>query len=164
MQNNLEIYRQTKHLSFIIKEHKPKTKVIAVVNKKNDEEIGVIRWQKNQYFFFPYNNTKWNANFLTPITIILEELKPKKRKQTIAVVAHTVNDFLDWKRKRNHFKYSGTKRRYTRGNTEYVCMTVPHHAHGYSIDKVIETQQAYLNPKIGDIMQVLNVCMRSKKS
>lgn len=163
MQNKFEIYRQTKHLSFIVKEHKPKTKVFAVVNRMTKEEIGVVRWQSSQYFFFPYPNTKWNANFLLPIAALLDELKPTKRKKTIAVVAHTVNDFLDWKRRRNHIKYSGTKRKYTRGNSTYVCITKPCDVRGYTIDKVIETEQAYLNPKIVDIMTVIQPNIRPQK-
>jgi len=40
----MEILKETKYLQFIVKEHKPKTKVIAVVNKTHQEEIGILRW------------------------------------------------------------------------------------------------------------------------
>lgn len=171
MQNNLEIIKQTKYLLFIIKEHKPKTKVVAVVNKKSTDEIGVIRWHSpwRQYCFLPHGNTIWNTGCLNDINDMIAELKPvrpKPKQKTVAVVAHTINDFLDWKRKKRYKDTSGvytTKRIFNKGNNRYVCVTQPHHVHGFSIDKVIETEQAYLNPKLYDIMNMISCCLISPK-
>ena len=154
-----------KYLYFIVKEHKPKTNVVAVVNIKSQEEIGEIRWYSpwRQYCFFPYGNTIWNTGCLNDINDMISNLNPKPKTQHIAVVAHDVQDFLNWKHKRRH-KETGTIRRYKRGNTEYICMTKPEDSHGYCIDKVIETSNAYLNPKIQQIMQAISYNMNVKKN
>lgn len=173
MQNNLEILKETKYLSFIVKEHKPKTKVVAVVNKTHKQEIGVIRWYSawRQYCFYPHPHTIWNKGCLDDVNDMITELtpvRPKLQPKTIGVIANTVQDFQNWRIKKKHtpskkWGVKNTQTNYVYRNNRYVCLTTPNHACGYSFDKVIETERAYLNKDIQKIMESIHIHMNVKK-
>ena len=160
MQTDLEILKETKYLSFIVKEHKPKTKVVAIVNKTHKDEIGVIRWYSpwRQYCFFPHLHTIWNTACLDDVNDMIIELKPKPRIKNIAVIAATIQDFINWKHSKRHGDRSpDTVRVYQHGKSRYVCLTNPTHCCGYGFDKIIETEDAYLNKDYHKIMKSIHM-------
>ena len=164
----MELLKETKYLQFIIKEYKPKTKVIAVVNKTHQEEIGVLRWyaQWRQYCFFPHHNTIWNKNCLNDVNEMITELtpvRPKPRQKymnkiiVIGVIAYSINDFIFWgnEKKHNSSKKVGvrnTQRDYVYKNTRYVCISQPQHPCGYLFDKIIKTNRAKSNKNYDQIL------------
>lgn len=173
MQNDLEILKETKYLSFIVKEHKPKTKVVAVVNKTHKDEIGVIRWYSGwrQYCFFPHPNTIWNTACLDDVNNMITELTPVKSKpriKNIAVIAQNIQNFQEWRIMKKHtpskkLGAKNTQREYKYKNNKYICITKPNHVCGYSFDKVIETERAYLNKDIQEIMKSIHLYANVKK-
>ena len=158
----MEILKETKYLQFIVKEHKPKTKVIAVVNKTHAEEIGVIRWYSawRQYCFMPHPNTIWNKGCLNDVNEMIIELtpvRPKPKSKTIGVVAFGIDDFIDWRIAKKHkpSKKVGVKnnnREYTYRNNRYYCMSKQNHCCGLMFDKIIETDRAHQNKDYDKIM------------
>ena len=67
----------SKYLKFHLLEQKPKTKVIGVYSKKNDDVLGEIKWfgRWRQYAFFPESGTIFNSECLNDIIIHIKELK-----------------------------------------------------------------------------------------
>ena len=162
----MEILKETKYLSFIVKEHKPKTKVVAVVNKTHKQEIGVIRWYGawRQYCFYPHPNTIWNTACLNDVNNMITKLTPKPRQKKVAVIANTIQEFQNWKhRKRHRNTVDDTVRKYLHGKTLYICITKPNDCHGYSFDKVVETERAYLNKDFIKIMESIHLYSNVKK-
>lgn len=163
----MEILKETRYLSFIVKEHKPKTKVVAVVNKTHQQEIGVIRWHSpwRQYCFFPHSQTIWNKACLDDINTLITEITPVKTKpkpKTIGVIAQNIQDFQAWRIIKKHtpskkFGVKNTQRNYVYKNNRYVCITTPNHVRGYSFDKIIETEKGYLNQFYEKIMKYIHL-------
>jgi len=158
----MELLKETKYLQFIIKEHKPKTKVIAVVNKTHQEEIGILRWyaQWRQYCFFPHHNTIWNKNCLNDVNEMITELtpvRPKPRQKVVGVIAYSVDDFIYWGSEKKHnsskkTEVRNTRRAYVYRNNRYICISKSQHAHGYLFDKIIETDRAKSNKNYDQIL------------
>ena len=157
----MEILKETKYLQFIVKEQKPKTKVVAVVNKTHQEEIGIISWfsRWRQYCFFPYRDTVWNTGCLNDINEMIAELTPvkqKPRQKTVGVIAFSIDDFIEWRIQNKHKPTKGkvdTTRKYEYRNTMYVCLSSPLHFCGYAFDKIVETQRAHFNKKFNEIYE-----------
>jgi len=168
---NLEILKETKYLQFIVKEHKPKTKVVAVVNKTHQEEIGEIRWYSawRQYCFFPYDRTIWNKGCLTDINDMITELtpvRPKPKPKTIGVIAASVDDFQKWRIDKKHrpSKKAGvrnTQRLYTYRNNTYYCVSKETHVCGMTFDLIIETKRARENKNYDKIMTYILPSIRA---
>jgi len=158
----MEILKETKYLQFIVKEHKPKTKVVAVVNRTLADEIGVLRWYSawRQYCFFPHQNTIWNKNCLNDVNKMITELtpvRPKPKPKTIGVVAYGIDDFINWRISKKHIpsKKKGVKnthRDYTYRNNRYYCISNQNHCCGMAFDKIIETDRAHHNKNYNKIM------------
>ena len=158
----MEILKQTKYLKFIVKEHKPKTKVVAVVNKTHAEEIGVIRWYSawRQYCFMPHPNTIWNNKCLNDINDMIAELtpvRPKPKPKTIGVIAYGIDDFINWRISKKHtpskkMGIRNTNKEYTYRNNRYYCVSRHTHCVGMMFDKIIETDRAPLNKDYNKIM------------
>jgi len=166
----MEILKETKYLQFIVKEHKPKTMVIAVVNKTHQEEIGVLCWyaQWRQYCFFPHHNTIWNKNCLNDVNEMITELtpvRPKPRQKVVGIIAYSIADFICWRirKKHNPSKKIGvrnTQRDYVYRNTRYICISQPQHPCGYLFDKIIKTDRAKSNKNYGQIMEMVIPSLR----
>jgi len=157
---------RTKYLKFVIVRFKPKTMVIAVVNLKSGEELGIIEWfsKWRQYCFMPYGSTVWNINCLQDIqnfiTAIMIPHKPKPK--TIGVVCQSVQDFYDFTRQKKFKKgIRNHRRRFVVGTTTYVCFSMMNHCIGYSLDKIIETDRAYLNQHYNKIMLMTKPYLKS---
>lgn len=75
----------SKYLIFDLIEEKKKTKVYAVISKKHNYELGIIKWYANwrQYSFFPGNDTIFNSECLNDIKIFLLELKQERKEAKI---------------------------------------------------------------------------------
>jgi len=166
----MEILKETKYLQFIVKEHKPKTKVVAVVNRTHAEEIGEIRWYSawRQYCFMPYDRTIWNKGCLTDINDMITELtpvRPKPRQKVIGVIAYGIDDFIDWRIAKKHTPSKkvgvrNTQRDYVYRNNRYFCVSRDIHCCGMSFDKIIETNKARLNKNYDKIMECILPTLR----
>ena len=158
---------QTKYLKFVVVRYKPKTKVIAVASKSSGEELGRIEWfaKWRQYCFMPNGMTVFNNDCLKDIENIITTLMVSHRPKpkTIGVVCRDMNDFLMWSRKKKHKRTAnGTRNRYVHGTTTYVGFSRPEHTCGYSLDKIVETDQAHLNPNYNVMIRDIRVCLRAK--
>lgn len=71
----------SKYLKFMLIEEKPKTKVYAIINKKHNFQIGIIKWYARwrQYCFYPDNETIWNSDCLNTIRVFLRSLMIKHK-------------------------------------------------------------------------------------
>jgi len=166
----MEILKETKYLQFIVKEHKPKTKVIAVVNRTHAEEIGVIRWYSawRQYCFMPHQNTVWNKNCLNDVNDMITELtpvRPKPKQKVVGVVAYGIDDFIDWRIEKKHkpSKKSGvrnTHRDYVYRNKRYYCVSQPTHACGMAFDEIVVTNKAHLRKDYDKLMESIVPTLR----
>jgi len=159
----MELLKETKYLQFVVVERKPKTLVIAVVNRTHDEEIGVIKWfsRWRQYCFFPHHNTIWNKTCLEDVNEVITSLtptRPKPQPKTIAVIAYDIKDFQNWRKSKRHrgkkIGDNGTMRKYVYGNNTYICISTDTHCCGYAFDKIIETDKAFLNKNYNNIRLV----------
>jgi hypothetical protein len=67
----------SKYLEFHLLEQKPKTKVIGVYSKKNDDVLREIKWygRWRQYAFFPEPETIFNSECLNDIIIYMKGLR-----------------------------------------------------------------------------------------
>jgi len=167
----MKTLKETKYLKFIIKELKPKTKVVAVVNKTHAEEIGVIKWysQWRQYCFFPYDRTIWNKKCLDDVNDMIAELtpvRPKPQPKTIGVIAFGVDDFIDWRIGKKHqpskkMGVKNTQKDYTYRGNRYYCVSRPTHCCGMSFDKIIETDRARQNKDYDKIVTYIRPTLRS---
>lgn len=92
-------------------------------------------------------------------------------KTTVGVVAHTMNQFIKWaeelqEKHPNEFKlkFNGKSRFVNeKTNTEYICMSQPHHTCGYSLDDFIELPYARDNKHFDKIMEALMPCLITRK-
>lgn len=160
------VVHSTKYLEFIWISSKPKTKVFAVVSVNHGDELGRIEWYSRwrQYCFMPHGMTIWNTNCLKDIenfiTTLMISRRPKPK--TIGVVCRDMGDFLNWSKQKKHKRKSvDTIRKYVHGTTTYVAFSQPNHCCGYSIDKIVETDEAHLNPIYNILMQNVRLCLNS---
>ena len=72
----MKTIKETKYLAFIIAKEKPKTKVISIVNKSANDEIGIIDWYSpwRQYCFTPGYGTVWNNTCLEDVNDVIQML------------------------------------------------------------------------------------------
>jgi hypothetical protein len=63
-------------MEFELVEEKPRTKVFAVMNKKNEFRLGIIKWYGawRQYCFFPSEQTVFSVGCMTDINNFIAEL------------------------------------------------------------------------------------------
>ena len=161
---------QTKYLKFVVVRYKPKTKVIAVASKSSGEELGRIEWfaKWRQYCFMPNGMTVWNTDCLKDIQNIITTMMMSHRAKpkTIGVVCKDMNDFLMWSRKKKHKRTGNadSRRRYVHGTTTYVGFSQLTHCIGYSLDKIVETEAAHLNPNYNQLVQNTKICLLKPKS
>ena len=158
----MKTLKETKYLQFIVKEQKPKTKVIAVVNKTHAEEIGIIKWfpRWRQYCFFPYDRTIWNKKCLDDINDMITELtpvRPKPKQKVVGVIAFGIDDFIHWSIDKKHtpskkYGVKNTNRDYIYRNNRYYCVSRETHVCGMSFDKIEETYRARDNKDYDKIM------------
>ena len=68
---------ETKYLKFIVIIKKPKTVVIGVYNKSQNDCIAEIEWYGpwRQYCFTPSYGTVWNNQCLTDVNKVINQLK-----------------------------------------------------------------------------------------
>lgn len=76
------IIKETKYLLFKVIAQKPKTKVISIINKHYEEQIGTIEWYPDwrQYTFNPEIGTTWNIGCLADVIDVLNQLKEERNK------------------------------------------------------------------------------------
>ena len=156
---------QTKYLKFVLVKFKPKTKVYAVVSINHGDELGRIEWfsRWRQYCFMPLGMTVWNNNCLDDIQKFLNVLMESRRPEpkTIGVVCRDMSDFLLWSRQKKHKRpANSTVQKYVHGTTTYVGISQPTHCIGYSLNKVVETDQAYLNSNYHTMMRDIQTCLK----
>jgi len=160
---------ETKYLRFVVVRYKPKTKVIAVVSKSSEEELGRIEWfsRWRQYCFMPNGMTIWNTDCLKDIENLLTTLMVSRRPKpkTIGVVCKDMNDFLMWSRKKKHKRTANadSRRRYVHGTTTYIGISQLTHCIGYSLDKIVETDVAHLNPQYNQLLYNVQTCLLKSK-
>ena len=160
------ITHSTKYLNFIITRFKPKTMVIAVVNKKSGDELGRIEWYAGwrQYCFMPHGNTVWNTNCLCDIQnfINILMLKHVPKPQVVGILCKNLQEFLEWsetKHKRSARKYGGSRRIYTHGKTKYVGLSHPNHCLGLKLNKIIETNMVQQNKNYQMLLRNARMCL-----
>ena len=71
----------SKHLSWRLKEIKPKTAVYEMVNKSDFSPLGLIKWHSawRQYCFFPYADCVWSSGCLFDLQIFIKELMQERK-------------------------------------------------------------------------------------
>ena len=81
-----EIIKETKHLIFEVKSHKPKTIVVGVFNRSDSDQIGEISWYSpwRQYNFDPEYPTTWNHQCLKDVAEVLVYLNEDHKNLTPA--------------------------------------------------------------------------------
>ena len=81
-----EVYETTKWLKFVIRERKPKTVVVEVINK-SDQHLGWIRWYGpwRQYVYEPTRDapTTFNNTCLLGIVEVLTRLNDVQKQRLI---------------------------------------------------------------------------------
>ena len=79
------IIKDTKYLIFKVTEHKPKTKVVSVINKSSGREIAKIQWYPDwrQYCFLPNPGTIWNNTCLSDVNSAIEILMTERQAPKI---------------------------------------------------------------------------------
>lgn len=78
-----EYIKETKYLTFVVIEHKPKTVVVGVYTVNGLDLIAEIKWYSawRQYTFDPEYNTTWNTQCLKDVAEVLEYLNTEQRKK-----------------------------------------------------------------------------------
>lgn len=86
-----------------------------------------------------------------------------KSKRYVGVICWTIEDFLNWKKEQGFDKLnpSHVAKKFSIGDTFYVCLTKPEHACGYAFDNVIQTNNARHNKNINTI---IDYCMVGLKA
>ena len=147
---------QTKYLKFVLVKYKIKTKVYAVVSVSDDQELGRIEWSSKwkEYCFTSLGITVWKLRFLEEIQNFIKLLMSPlyNNLKVIAVISKNFEDFQYWSQQKKHRKKIGHKfNRYISGNSEYIAITTEKNFHGFKFNKIVETDNAYLNPKYNEI-------------
>lgn len=73
----------SKYLEFHLLEEKPKTKVVGVYSKRNDDVLGEIKWfgRWRQYAFFPEPGTIFNVECLNDIQNYIKGMMDERRRK-----------------------------------------------------------------------------------
>jgi hypothetical protein len=83
----------------------------------------------------------------------------------IAVIAMNIEDFLNWKKENNHIPVGKnkfhTQKRYTIGNTSYICIVKPQDCRGWAFNEIIETSNASLNSNYTTIIECIKHCLKT---
>jgi len=80
----------------------------------------------------------------------------QKRIKVVGVIALNTEDFLQWKLAKKHRptrKARNTQRDYTYRGKRYICFTRKTHCCGCTLDEIVETQRAYMNPEYNEIWE-----------
>ena len=74
------ILKRTKYLIFKVVRDTGKTKVVSIINKSADDEIGKIEWYPRwrQYIFDPCYETIWNNSCLEDVLSVINSLMAEK--------------------------------------------------------------------------------------
>jgi hypothetical protein len=85
----------------------------------------------------------------------------KPKPKTIGVVCKNTEDFLQWSRQKKHRRAAGSSlRKYRIGVTTYVGLSQHTQCIGISLDKIVETSAAHLNPNYHTLMQDIQICLK----
>jgi len=82
-------------------------------------------------------------------------------KRYVGVISHTIDRFKDWKIEEGFVEIhkGDTQRRFTVGDTTYICITRPEHVCGYAFDEVTRSDGAWRNKDFDKIVEYCRVAM-----
>ena len=153
------VTHRTNDTKFVVVRFKIKTMVIAVVDVHTGHEFGRIEFLKGKYRFTAYGGVPYTEDQLKDVENIISTITiPRKVKpKTVGVVCNHYQDFNDWSRKYN--KRWGIQRKFIAGTTTYVAISRQQHLMGYRFDRLIQTDNAKLNPQFDKIMAQSVYCL-----
>jgi len=159
----------TKYLKFVIVCFSGERMVLAVANIKTGMELGLIQWiaKKRQYCFVTHGGVVLSEKYLIDIQLIISHLNSinNPKPKTIGVISKNLQDFQDWSRQKKHRKKTGHKLNiYVSGIRTYRALLHPNNCCGLMLNKIIETDNAKLNPNYHQLKQLANQCLILNKT